>query len=85
MTERRGNGVSQNGAAPVNVPTSITKLDATSFQINPVLNFLTGDTVTISWPWGTMQGHTPANCLKDNTANTMPLRPSFDVTATEVA
>lgn len=84
ITERRGNSVSINGAAYINVPTSVLYINATSFQINPATNLLSGDTLTYSWPWGTMLGHTPANCLKDNATNPMPLRPSFDVPVSQV-
>ncbi len=84
ITERRGNSVSINGAAYINVPTAVTYINATSFQINPATNLQSGDTLTYSWPWGTMIGHTPANCLKDNATNPMPLRPSFDVPVTQV-
>jgi hypothetical protein len=84
ITERRGNSVSINGAAYINVPSSVVYINATSYQINPATNLLNGDTLTFSWPWGTLVGHTPANCLKDNATNPMPLRPSFDIPVTQV-
>lgn len=85
MTERRGNTVSQNGAANINVPTSIARIDATSFRVTSGLSLTTGDTMTYSWPWGALLGYTQANTLRDNATNTMPLRPSYDVVATEIA
>lgn len=83
LTERRGKLVTRNGTGIA--PTAISKTNSTSFELNPNTNLQSGDTITFSWIWGTLQGYTNANVLRDNTANTMPLRLTFDYPATQIA
>lgn len=83
FSERRGNGVKINSADPTAIPTSVSRNNSTQFQINAGA-LSVSDTVTFNWPWATLQGHTPENCLKDNTIYALPLRPTYDVVCNEV-
>jgi hypothetical protein len=82
LTERRGKLVTRNGTGIA--PTAISKTNSTSFEMNPSTNLQNGDVITFTWIWGTMQGYTNANVLRDNTANNMPLRMTFDFPATQI-
>lgn len=85
VTDRRGQTFSRNGATNVTTTTAIARVDATSYYFSTSTDLLTGDTMTFSWPWGTMLSAVPANLLKDNAANPMPLRPAFDIVCSEIA
>lgn len=83
FSERRGNGVKINAADPTAIPTAVTKLSNIQYQINAGA-IAPGNTVTFNWPWATLQGHAPSNCLKDNTHYQLPLRPVYDLECQEI-
>ncbi len=83
LTERRGTLVTRNGTGIA--PTAISKTNSTLFEMNPNTNLQNGDAITFSWIWGTMQGYTNANVLKDNATNSLPLRITYDFPATQIA